>query len=266
MRISLSSKLILIYYIIILIWWSIFFFLGVKETLASYIYQFAFGLIPLFGGILGIKKSTIWGGFNSKVGRALLFISIGSISWGIGQMFWSILYNIVLKVDIPYPSFADIGYVMAVPFWVVGIIDLSRATGAKYSLTKIKGKILLFVIPLILISFSYYLLVVVARHGVISSNSALIKIFFDFAYPIGDVIILTLALLIYGLSFDYLGGKFKLSILSIILGFIVMYVSDFSFSYTTTIGAYYNGYFPDILFPTALFLIVFGVNNFTLKE
>ena len=55
-------------------------------------------------------------------------------------------------------------------------------------------------------------------------------------------------------------------ILSIIFGFIAMYFSDFSFSYTTTIGTYYNGYYPDILFPTAMALIVFGVNNFELKK
>jgi len=265
MHISKASKIIFFYYLFIFIWWAVFYFLNIQGTLGSYLYQFAFGLIPLIGGILGLKKSTIWGGLKSKIGTSLFFISAGCISWGIGQMFWSILYNIILKVDIPYPSFADVGYILAVPLWAIGIIHLSRATGAKHSLKNIKGKILLFIIPLFLIALSYYLLVIVARGGAISSNKELSKAFFDFAYPIGDVIILTLSLLIYGLSFGYLGGKLKLAILSIIFGFVAMYISDFSFSYTTTVGTYYNGYYPDILFPTATMLMVFGVNNFILK-
>lgn len=266
MYISKASKLIFFYYIFILIWWAVFYFLDIHKTVDSYLYQFAFGLIPLIGGILGLGKSKIWGGLKSEVGTSLFFISLGCISWGIGQMFWSILYNFILKVDIPYPSFADLGYILAVPLWAIGIIHLSRASGARASLKNIKGKILLFIIPLILVALSYYLIIAVARGGAISSSEEMSKTFFDFTYPIGDVIILTLSLLIYGLSFGYLGGKLKIAILSIIFGFVAMYISDFSFSYTTTIGTYYNGYYPDILFPTALMLMVFGVNNFVIKE
>lgn len=266
MHISKESKIILVYFIFIALWGIVFYILNIRETFGNYLYQFAFGLIPLIGGISGMIKSKQWGFLQSQVGRALFFISAGITSWGIGQMFWSLVYNILLQVEIPYPSLADVGYILAVPLWLIGITNLSRATGARFSLRKLEGKFLLFIIPVVAISLSYYLLIVVARGGSITFDEGALKLFFDLAYPIGDVLILTLALLIYGLSFNYLGGRYKLPILSIILGFIVMYITDFSFSYVTTNETYFNGHWVDILFPTAMMLMALGVNSFDTKE
>lgn len=266
MKVSKQSKIILIYYFIILAWGSTFYFLKIKETPANYWYQFAFGLIPLLGGISGIFKSKQWGMLKSKVGKAVFFISLGLVSWGVGQMFWSVFYNLLQKVEVPYPSLADIGYSLSFPFLGLGIVYLSKATGARFSLNHLRGKILLFVLPVIAMILSYYLLIVVARGGSIPFGEENLKLFFDIAYPLGDLMILTFALLIYGLSFNYLGGRYQLPIVCIIIGFIVLYIADFSFSYTTTIGTYYNGHWVDILLPTAMMLIAVGVNSFDTKD
>ena len=47
-----------------------------------------------------------------------------------------------------------------------------------------------------------------------------------------------------------------------------MYLADFVFSYTTTVGTFFNGNFGDLLFTFALFLITFGLLGFNsvLKE
>ncbi len=266
MNISTNSKIIFFYYIIILLWGSIFYFQGIKQTEANYWYQFAFGLIPLFGGIMGMVNAKKWGSLKSNVGRAIFFISAGVTAWGIGQMFWSVYYNIILKVEIPYPSLADVGYILAIPFWAIGIINLSKATGAHVSIKRIKGKVLLFVIPVVAMLISYYLLFVLARGGSIPLDGGATKLFFDFAYPFGDLIILTFALLIYGLSFNYLGGEYKYPIICIIVGFIIMYIADFSFSYVTTNMTYYNGHWVDIMFPTAMAFLTFGINNFEVRK
>src|SRR5256885_3920916 len=102
---------------------------------------------------------------KSDVGRALFFISTGTIAWGIGQMFWSILYNILYKVEVPYPSLADVGYIAAIPLWAIGIFYLSYATGLKFSLRNLIAKVYLIIVPLILVAFSYYLLILVAGGG-----------------------------------------------------------------------------------------------------
>ena len=266
MRISKESKVIVIYYLFIFAYWAILYFQGTKEQGVNHYYQVAEGFIPFLGGIVGIYKARRWGLFKSKLGAALCYISLGIFSWGIGQMLWSVYYNLMQHTEVPYPSLADVGFVLAIPFWSIGIYYLSKATGAHFSLKHLRGKIILFVIPILATLASYYLLYVVARGGSISLDGDRLKLFFDFAYPIGDLLILTLSLLIYGLSFSYLGGKYKISILSIILGFIVMYIADFSFSYTTTNLTYFNGHWVDILFPTAMTLMAVGVNNFDIEK
>lgn len=242
------------------------YFSGVKGSFQNYLYQFGLGLIPLLGGITGMLNSRRWGFLSSEVGRATFFISAGLTAWGIGQMFWSVYYNILLQIEIPYPSLADVGYVSALPLWIYGIIKFSRATGARASIKKLSGKLILFTIPVLAIIFSYYLLIVIARQGVIDFNEGALKLFFDLTYPLGDLVILTVALLIYGLSFNYLGGRFKLPVITIIGGFILMYFTDFTFSYVTTIGTYFDGHWVDLMFPSALALVAFGINNFSLSS
>jgi hypothetical protein len=263
--ISRESKLISLYFIIIFVWGLTFYFLGIKQSLASYWWQFAYGLIPFVGGIVGMVKSKQWGWIHSKLGRALFFISAGTTSWGIGQILWSAYYNLTLQVEVPYPSLADVGYIISIPLWIIGIVNLSRATGVNFSLKHFRGKIILFTVPVLAFIVSYYLLVVVARGGTIPVDGSMLKVFFDFAYPVGDLFILSLSLLVYGLSFNYLGGRYKIPILCIIVGFFIMYFADFSFSYTTTLGTYFNGNIADLLFVLASFVICFGVTNFDTK-
>jgi hypothetical protein len=271
MHISRDSRNIFFYYIFIFVWWAYFFVTGRANaggqiTLGGALYQFAFGLIPLVGGVLGLLKSRKWGGSKSYVGRALLAISAGAVCWGMGQMFWSLYYNIISSVDIPYPSLADVGYSLSFPFMAVGLVSLSKATGARFSLKHPGGKLLALAITTLGLIAAYYLLIVVARGGVIDFTEGSLKLFFDLAYPMGDLVIFLFSALIYGLSFNYLGGRYKIPILSIIFGMLVLFFGDFSFSYTTTVGTYYNGHWVDMVLPTAWMLIVFGVNSFDIKE
>ncbi len=265
-----GTKTIIYYYLFVATFWTYLAFTGKANshgdiTLAGALYQFALGLIPLVGGIHGLTKAKQWGGLKSSVGRAVFFIALGAICWGIGQMFWSIYFNIINKVNVPYPSFADVGYSLSFPFLALGLIDLSKATGARFSLKHRVGKIVALLITLAAGFIAYYLLIVVARHGVNLKEGGL-KLFFDLAYPIGDLMIFLLSLLIYGLSFKYLGGNYKLPTLSILFGLLVLFVGDFTFSYTTTVGSYYNGHWVDLVLPTAWMLIVFGVSGFDSKQ
>lgn len=270
MKLSKGSKTILSYYVFLAALWVYFFVTGKANadgeiTFGGALYQFALGLIPLIGGIHGLTKAKLWGGVKSYVGRAVLFISIGAICWGTGQMFWSLYYNIFSKVDVPYPSLADVGYSLSFPFLALGLVNLSKATGARFSLKKTTGKISALVITLVAVLAAYYLLIVVARGGVLDFGEGGLKLFFDLAYPLGDLVIFLLSLLIYGLSFNYLGGKYKIPSLCILLGLFVLFLGDFSFSYTTTVGSYYNGHWVDLVLPTAWMLIVFGVSGFDTK-
>jgi hypothetical protein len=226
-------------------------------------FMFSFGLnsISFIGGIFGIIISKGWGRFKSAIGKGVFYVGAGLVSWGIGGYIWS-FYNFVLHQSVPYPSLSDLGFVGAVPLWMMGVWYMSKATGVKYGLKNNFGKFSLIVFPIISLLVSYYLLVTVARAGTITQGGGFLKVIFDFAYPLSDVVILTIALLVYGLSFKYLGGRFKWPVIITLIGFLVEYFADFSFSYTTTINTYFNGSYPDMLFTTSLFLMSFGIASF----
>lgn len=205
-----------------------------------------------------------WGMLGSAIGRSVFFIAAGLFTWGFGSMIWS-YYNFFQKISAPYPSLADLGFILSLPFWILGIVNLSKATGAKFGLKRTGGRVILISIPIIVMVLSYYLLVVVGRGGVLTDSfNNYLKLFFDLAYPFGDVIILTFALVIFGLSLNFLGGRYRLSIFAIILGFVSMYLADFVFSYTTTTNIFYNGNWGDLIFTIALFFLTFGNLGFYL--
>lgn len=238
---------------------------GIPTAPDSYIFAFLYGLIPLLGGILGIRKARKWGMLKSQMGKALLYLSLGLITWGGGELIWS-YYNFFLNQEIPYPSFADASFIVSWPLWGIGTFYLSHATGVKYGLRTLSGRLLVVTIPILAAGISYYLLVEVARDGSFELGGGLAKIFFDLAYPIFDAVILAIAFLVYGLSFTYLGGRFKLPVLLLLLGFVLNYIADFGFSYTTTLETFYNGNWVDLVFASAMFCLAFAVNCFDVGD
>ncbi|MBI5123607.1 hypothetical protein HZA75_07150 [Candidatus Roizmanbacteria bacterium] len=248
---------------------NIVFWIGIQSSKITdlpinLLYSFSNGFMATIAGVFGIVISTHWGGMKSAVGKAILYISLGTTSWGLGTLVWS-FYNFVLHVAVPYPSLADVGYVGAIPLWMLGMFYLAKATGVKYGLRKKIGQLFLVILPIICFAISYYLQVTVARGGAITSGYNLLKVFFDFAYPIGDVIILTIAFLMYGLTFRYLGGRYKWPVFIILFGFIFMFFSDFIFTYSTTVKTYFNGHLADLFYTVSLVIISLGVCSFDIK-
>ena len=261
------QKICLSFFIILLLFWC---FLAVNHTtdgFLPYLYSFLFGLIPLISGAIAVMRADVWGGFKSAIGKAVFFIGLGIFFWGCGEMIWS-YYNFFINVPAPYPSIADIGFAPSIFFYGLGAAYLARATGARYGLKNMIAKIFVIFAPIAILIFSYYILITVARGGVlVPEGETGLKIFLDIVYPLGDFVGLTIAIIISGLSFQYLGGKYKHDIYAILLGLCVMFVADTIFSYTTTIGTYHNANFGDLLLTLGVSLLSFGVLGFyKLKE
>ncbi len=264
---KIVNKILTFDYLVAIVVSLFLYIFNIENSFLNSLYGIFFlGFIPIVGGINGLVIAKHWGFIKSAIGKAIIFISLGLISWGLGTYIFSGVYNFLLNIEIPYPSIADVGYILSLPMWIMGVIQLSRATGAKYGLRSLMGKAIFLVVPLFVILFSYYLLIIVARDGFIDfSNSGILKLFFDLAYPLGDIIILTFATLVYGLSYDYFGGIYKIPIYGILLGFVMMYFADFFFSYTTTLGTFYPGDWVDLLFTTSVFILSISINALSSK-
>lgn len=265
MALNIYQKICLIFLFFLISFWLFLYLTGSKEGFNNYLYSFLFGLIPLLGGVTAMIHAKIWGSFRSAIGKAVFFIGLGLFCWGFGETIWS-YYNFFLNEPAPYPSLADIGFAPSIFFYGLGAAFLAKATGAKYGLKKKSGKIFLILSPIVIMALAYYLLVVVARAGVlIPEGEPPLKVILDIAYPAGDFIALIVAVIISGLSFQYFGGRYKDDIISILYGLGVMFLGDTIFSYTTTLGTYYNANFGDLILTIGLFLLTFGVLGFCEK-
>lgn len=264
MRLNIKSSFLLGYIFVMFLFWAGMYVSDLKSLQINKVWGIGINFLPFFGGIFGIITAQHWGGLKSSVGKAMTYLSLGLLSWSAGNWIWS-YYNFFLNSEIPYPSLADVGYIGAVALWIAGIFYLSKATGVKYGLRRRIGQLYLIILPIVTFILGYYLLVTVAREGSLTSGGGFLKVFFDLAYPGGDMIIITIATLMFGLSSKYLGGRFKWPVLVILIGFILMFFADFSFSYTTTLGTYYDGHINNLLFITALFAMSFGIASFDTK-
>lgn len=168
----------------------------------------------------------------------------------------------------PYPSLADLGFAPSIFFYGLGAIYLSKATGAKFGLRNKYAKLIAAIAAIVIFAISYYVLVIVARGGIlVPEGETPLKIVLDIVYPLGDFLAFAIAAIVSGLSFRYMGGRYTLDTISILLGLFVMFVADSIFSYTTTAGTFYNGSFGDLMLTLGLFLLTFGVLGFyKLKE
>lgn len=216
-------------------------------------------LFAIVCGVLGLITAKKWSWLKSKIGQSVFFISLGTIMWGIGQAGWTYY---VFKY--PYQEYQparilDVLFYSSIPLWLYGILKLTKATGAKYGLKQLKGKLLVMGLIVVMSAFSYYFLVVVARGGTDYFNLPLWEQFFGLGYSIGDAVIFTIALAIFGLAWKYLGGRFKKPVIILLFGFGVMYLADFAFSYVVGREIYFNGDISDILYLIAISILSIGV-------
>ena len=261
MKLSSSSKIIISLFLLTIVFWIGLFFIADDELLENLrrFTQIPLIIIPLVGGLFGLKNAFNWGGMKSVLGRSVLGISLGLIAWAGGMVIWN-YYLFFTDIEVPYPSLADAIFILSWPLWTYGLLQLSRAIGVKFALKNLSNKKNIFFISGIAILLSVYLLFGVARDWSVSFDELGLKLFFDLFYPIFSIIIATLVLLIYWLSKNFLGGIYKSSILMLFVGFILNYTADFTFSYTTTKETYFNGHFVDLLFTVAMFTLSLGLS------
>jgi hypothetical protein len=209
-------------------------------------------LVVFLAAYIGIdmaRKFTL----NGAVGRSLLFIALGMVSWGVGEATW-FYYNVVLKTEIPYPSLGDVGFLGLIPLAAYGLFCLWRSLTIKFDA---KTKIKALIIPIPVFAFTYYVFI----YSKLSESTDLLTKALNVAYPLGDAILLSFTILIL---FSIKGSKLFRPIAIICLGFIVEAVADFLFSWGTAAGIYYVGWIFDTLFVAAFCIL--GIGLYYMKD
>lgn len=221
-----------------------------------------YGVMSLLGGLVGIVASLRWGGHRSLIGRSLLFFSAGLIAQEFGQIAYS-YYQYAAHVQIPYPSWGDLGYFSSVLFYIYASYLLLKATGAKLLLKDNSKRVVAIILPLILLGASYIYFLRDYKFDFSSAQST-VAVLLDFGYPLGQATYISLALLTFLLSKKLLGGIMKKKILAILLALVVQYIADFTFLEAAKTQKVFPGGANDYLYLLAYTAMALALNSFRL--
>ncbi len=202
--------------------------------------------IPIISAWIGIDGARAFT-FKSVFGKSLLFISLGVLAWGLGDV--AFFYYNISGTEVPYPSLADVGYIALIPLVSYGVFLLLKGVKMKLD-AKTIFKILISPILVLLVIFPFFI------YGKLAEDVDLLTKTLNVLYPVGDVLFLSFALIIITLTY---GSVLFKSLRIISLGFIIEAMADFSFSYATAAGIYYTSSWDDVLFALAFFTIGFGM-------
>jgi hypothetical protein len=164
---------------------------------------------------------------------SLLAVALGL--WALAETVWAV-YELVLRQDVPVPSWADVGYLGAIPF-AVGALASHPATGR--SATRNARHVLDgLLIACALLFLSWSLILGPLGHTTdVGTAAGLVT----FAYPFGDVILLFfIVLTIRGMR-----GGHRLSLWCLLGGLIAMAGSDSAYAFVSAHG-YASGQVMDV--------------------
>ncbi|TMF19752.1 MAG: diguanylate cyclase [Chloroflexi bacterium] len=176
---------------------------------------------------------------------AWTLMGASAFAWGAGEVVWS-YYELLVGQQVPFPSFADLGYLLAVPLAIAGVLYFPSAPSKATSRARTILDGLLITGSLLVISWST-VLGAVYRSGSGDLTAQLIGL----AYPAGDVVIGTMLVILAAraprstrLPLYLLGG-----------GLLANLLADSGFAYLTTASQYGAGSVIDVGWAAGYLLI-----------
>jgi len=167
-------------------------------------------------------------------GRMRLFwllLGLAMASWTLAEVVWG-YYALILNMEVPVPSWADLGYLSAIPLAVAALVvhPATRGSGTRKARWVFDG----LVVATALMFLSWTLVLgPLWRSADLSTWTGVVTL----AYPFGDVVIVFfIVLAIRGMT----GGD-RLSLWCLLAALLVMALSDSTFTYLTEVAKYASG-------------------------
>jgi len=181
------------------------------------------------GGVLRARSVTA-----RRTRAAWGYLGAAASAWGLGQVV-TVTYEIVLHRDVPFPSLADVGYLSAVPLFAAGLLRL--AVPDRNLTSRLRA-----ILDGLLISTALLLASWVGVLGPITrlSEETFVSKSFLLAYPIGDVIIVTLiAYVVRRTRLDGVRPTVPLGLIGVAL--VSFSVADSGYAYLSLTDGYTSG-------------------------
>jgi len=168
---------------------------------------------------------------RGRLGWSWSLLGASAASWALGQVVWS-WYELVAGREVPFPSLADLGYLLAVPLAAAALLTHAATPqrGAAQTRRVLDG--LIIATAVLTVSWQTVLGPLV-RAG---SGSVLEQVL-ALAYPVGDVV--TISLVIFLLAGSR--SAMRAPLLLVGAGLAGIAFSDSLFAYLTQTGAHGGG-------------------------
>ena len=153
-------------------------------------------------------------------------------SWAIGEIIWT-YFELFRNEEVPFPSLADVGYLGLVPCAIAALLTIPTPA-QRFSRVRVVLDGLIIAASLLTVAWTSVLDSVV-RSAADSAFAQVIRL----AYPVGDVVMVTLAL---SLPSRLVGkGSRSRAIGFAITGLVGLWVADSGFAYLTATNQYKSG-------------------------
>jgi PAS domain S-box-containing protein len=165
-------------------------------------------------------------GGRTRAGWSLLATS--AASWAAGQVAWTI-YEVGLADAVPFPSGADVGFVLAVPFAIAGVLTFPSGPSTLTNRFRVLLDGAIVAASLVFVAWPIGLHELVDQPGFAVTSRVLVV-----GYPAADVMVITLL----ALSVRKAAGRFRQVVMLLIAGFSLNLLADGSFAYLVLHGDY----------------------------
>ena len=174
--------------------------------------------------------------------------AMSSFAWGAGEAVWC-YYALIKNVSVPFPSLADVGFLIAVPFAFAGL--LVYPAGAHRRITRMKEVFDGCIIAASLLFASWAMLLGPLYR---SHQGSVLQQVVSLTYPISDVVMVSLVVILIARAGST--GRIRLQLL--MAGVVAFAVSDSAFSYLTEVNNYNNSNLLDTGWVAGYLLIALG--------
>lgn len=190
-----------------------------------------------------INSGTRAGGMS----RVYASYSLGIGLWFVAECTWS-LYALAFRIDTPFPSIADL-------FWLAGYIPLLLALLLQawpFRELLISRKQLALTLGMFVLTFS---ILIVTIPPLFEQGQDLVALSVSVAYPLLDMLLLTLAIPILLI---FRKGAYWRPLLFVMFGIILQLVGDLAFNQAIFSNTYYAGSPIDLVFDFSYLMLALG--------
>ncbi len=207
-----------------------------SEDVAYHFAQLIYVVVPLGSGFVILGATRTLDGTNKF---AWLSIGGGVLAWGLGEAIW-VYYEYILKIEVPYPGWADVFYLLGYPLIFVGILLLphlkpGRLEQLRLSLDAIAGSI-----ALAAAMWGAYL----SDQIYLDPSAGFFEQFTNIMYPLGDVVLL-IAVMILAVRRSSL--RFDARLLALSIGMLATAIADVVYIFQVEADTYSTGGWLDSL-------------------